>query len=247
MFPPADYLDFSESDHASLFQADLPVWSAISGIKDYLAHLLDEVEGDLIQGEVHERAVVGDRVYLAPGAIVEANAIMKGPAWIGAGTTVRSGAYVRENVIVGNDCTLGNSSEFKNCLLFNGCELPHFNYIGDSILGHKAHLGAGVICSNVRLDRGNVRVRNPEGGFLDTGLRKFGAIVGDRTEVGCNSVLSPATILGRDCIVYPLTSWSGVLGEAQIVKTKQDHELVPRHFETVPRPSISLDRSGENL
>lgn len=247
MFPPSAYLDFRETSHAALFQDDAPVWTAISGIRDYLAALLDTAGENLILGTMHEGALIGDRVYLGPGATVEANAVIKGPAWIGSGTTVRSGAYLRDNVIVGNDCTLGNSSEFKNCLLFNGCEVPHFNYVGDSILGHKAHLGAGVICSNVRLDRGNVRVRNPEGGFLDTGLRKFGAIVGDRTEVGCNSVLSPGTILGRDCIIYPLTSWSGVLGEAQIVKTKQDHELVPRHFETVPRPSISLDRSGENL
>lgn len=229
MFPPSDYLDFEQTDHRSLFHADLPVWSAISGIKDYLATLLDDVEGDLIQGDVHERAIVGEQVHIAAGATVEANAIIKGPAWIGAGTTVRSGAYVRENVIVGDGCTLGNSSEFKNCLLFNGCEVPHFNYVGDSILGYKAHLGAGVICSNVRLDRENVRVKNDANGFLDTGLRKFGAIVGDKTEVGCNTVLSPGSILGRECIIYPLTSWSGVLGDRQIVKTKQNADVVARH------------------
>lgn len=226
-FPASAYLDFEQTDHGSLFQADLPVWSAIAGIKGYLSARLDGVEGDLIQGEVHERAIVGERVYIAPGATVEANAIIKGPAWIGEGTTIRSGAYIRENVIAGNGCTLGNSSEFKNCLLFNNCEVPHFNYVGDSILGYKAHLGAGVICSNVRLDRENVRVKGD--GFIDTGLRKFGAIIGDRTEVGCNSVLSPGSILGRECIVYPLTSWTGVLGDKQIVKTKQETEVVARH------------------
>lgn len=229
MFPPADYLDLSETDHAALFRAEEPVWSAIAGIKDYLGRLLDEMDGDLIQGDVHERAVIGERVYIAPGAIVEANAVINGPAWIGAGTSVRSGAYIRENVIVGGECTLGNSSEFKNCLLFNRCEVPHFNYVGDSILGYKAHLGAGVICSNVRLDRETVRVKNDAGGFLDTGLRKFGAIVGDKTEIGCNSVLSPGSILGRECIVYPLTSWSGVLGDRQIVKTKTSSGIVARH------------------
>lgn len=228
-FSSSDYLDFEQTDHAALFESTEPVWSALSQIGDYLETILDGFEGDFIQGDVDDRAVVGDRVFIAPGAIVEANAIIKGPAWIGAGSVVRSGAYVREKVIVGDNCTLGNSSEFKNCLLFNRCEVPHFNYVGDSILGYKAHLGAGVICSNVRLDRENVRVKNDAKGFLDTGLRKFGAIIGDRTEVGCNSVLSPGSILGRDCIVYPLTSWTGVLGDHQIVKTKQETEVVARH------------------
>lgn len=228
-FPAESFLNFSQTEHASLFQAGNPVWEPLSRIGSYLEELLSSVEGDLIQGEVDDRASVGDQVYLAAGAKVEANAIIQGPAWIGSGTVVRSGAYLRQNVIVGNDCTLGNSSEFKNCLLFNHCEVPHFNYVGDSILGYKAHLGAGVICSNVRLDRENVRVRS-EDGFLDTGLRKFGAIIGDRTEIGCNSVLSPGSILGRDCILYPLTSWQGVLGDQHIVRPKDrpDYEEIPR-------------------
>jgi NDP-sugar pyrophosphorylase family protein len=228
MFQPADHLDFSQTDHASLFADDEPVWSALAKIGSYLEQRLDSVEGELIQGTVDERAIVGDRVYIAPGATVEANAVINGPAWIGSGTTVRSGAYIRNNVIAGNDCVLGNSCEFKNCLLFNHCEVPHFNYVGDSILGYKGHLGAGVICSNVRLDRANVVVRDGESGHIDSGLRKFGAIVGDRTEVGCNTVLSPGSILGRDCIVYPCTSWQGVLTANSIVKTKQSQQVVER-------------------
>ena len=128
---------------------------------------------------------------------------------------------------MGDDCVVGNSSELKNCLLFNKVEVPHYNYVGDSILGYRAHLGAGVICSNVRLDRRAVVVRNDDG-FLDTGLKKFGAVVGDRTEVGCNSVLSPGTLLGRDCIIYPLTSWQGVLPSGRIVKNRQPIEVVER-------------------
>jgi NDP-sugar pyrophosphorylase family protein len=135
---------------------------------------------------------------------------------------------LREYVIAGRDCVLGNSSEFKHCLLFNRCEVPHFNYVGDSILGYRAHLGAGVICSNVRLDRGNVVVTALDGGKFETGLRKFGAIVGDRTEVGCNSVLNPGSLLGRDCILYPGTSWNGVLGDHRIVKTRASAEIVER-------------------
>lgn len=229
MFRAEDYLDLAQTNHADLFVPGEPVWSAISRIESYLDHLIDSTGDPLVHGTVSPDATLGGRVYVAADAIIEPGAVVFGPAWIGSGTVVRSGAYVRANVIVGNDCVLGNSSEFKNCLLFDDCEVPHFNYVGDSILGHRAHLGAGVICSNVRLDRRNVQVRDPEDGFLDTGLRKFGAIVGDRTEVGCNTVLSPGSILGRDCILYPVSHWQGVLPEKSIVKHKPDLEIVPRH------------------
>jgi len=227
-FSASDLLNLAETDHSALFSPDEPAWVALSGIAAYLEERIERVGSGLRQGSVDARAVVGEQVYLAPGAIVEANAIVKGPAWIGSGTVVRSGAYVREHVIVGNDCVLGNSSEFKNCVLFNRCEVPHFNYVGDSVLGFRAHLGAGVVCSNVRLDRGMVKVRDGVGGFLDTGLGKFGAIIGDRTEVGCNAVLSPGSILGRDCIVYPLTSWQGVLPCHHIAKSHGELHVVKR-------------------
>ncbi len=228
-FSPTDYLDFSQTDHAEIFADVGDVWQVLPKIKEYVAAKVATVPvGRRLLGEVHPTAVVGPDVYLAPGAVVEANAVIKGPAWIGANTTVRSGAYLREHLLIGEGCTLGNSSEFKNCLLFNNCEVPHFNYVGDSVLGYKAHLGAGVVCSNVRLDRTAVRLRTPSGEVIDTGLRKFGAIVGDRTEVGCNSVLSPGSVLGRDSIVYPTTNWAGVLGERQIVKNKPPLDIVGR-------------------
>ena len=235
-FPPRDYLDLEQTDHAALFDDDAPVWAPLTQLASYLDQLLDAAEaefGDLIQGEVHERAVVGLRVWIAPGAVIEANAVIQGPAWIGPGTMVRSGAYLRQHVIVGDDCVLGNSSEFKNCLLFNRCEVPHFNYVGDSILGYRAHLGAGVICSNVRLDRGNVRLHDSEGQTIETGLRKFGAIIGDRIEVGCNSVLSPGSLLGRDAVIYPGTHWRGVLPEKSIARHPQPLEINPRRSETL--------------
>jgi len=229
MFEPDRYLDLDHTDHAELFEEGEPAWSALARIGEYLDQRLDAIEGARLLGDIDERAVVGDRVHVAEGAVVEANAVIQGPAWIGSGTVVRSGAYLRQKVVVGSGCVLGNSSEFKNCLLFDDCEVPHFNYVGDSILGHKAHLGAGVICSNVRLDRRNVVVRAPGGGLHDTGLRKFGAIIGDRTEVGCNTVLSPGSILGRDCIVYPVSHWQGVLEERSIVKNRQKLEVHRRH------------------
>ncbi len=225
---PAQFLDLAETEHAALFLPELPVWDALHRLRGYLDQLLDETGPKLFHGEVNPRSEVGPRVYIAPGARVEAFATIQGPAWIGNGTVVRAGAYLREYVIAGNDCVLGNSSEFKHCLLFNRCEVPHFNYVGDSILGHRAHLGAGVICSNVRLDRGNVVVTAPDGEKFETGLRKFGAIVGDRTEVGCNSVLNPGSVLGRDCVLYPGTSWSSVLADHMIVKTRHSAKIVER-------------------
>ncbi|MDF1858606.1 MAG: UDP-N-acetylglucosamine diphosphorylase [Verrucomicrobiales bacterium] len=228
MFSPSDYLDFSETDHGLLFTEGEPVWAALGKLESYLDRLLKSTEGTLVHGSIHPTATVGSRVYVATGAVIEANAVVQGPAWIGPGTVVRSGAYLRQNVIAGSHCVLGNSSEFKNCLLFNDCEVPHFNYVGDSILGHRAHLGAGVICSNVRLDRENVRLRLDDGEIVETGLRKFGVIVGDRTEVGCNSVLSPGSILGRDCVLYPVTHWQGVLEENKIVKHKPPLDVVDR-------------------
>ena len=228
-FPAADYFDFAQTEHVALFGDTEPAWAAIPALAGYLNDRLDGIEGPLLCGEVDERAVVGARVYVAPGAVVEANAVIKGPAWIGPGTVVRSGAYVREGVISGSDCVLGNSSEFKNCLLFNHCEVPHFNYVGDSILGYQVHLGAGVVCSNVRLDRRHVTVRDSGGGLIDTGLRKFGAIIGDRSEIGCNCVLSPGSVLGRDCVLYPLTSWQGVLTAQKIVKNQTPLQIVERH------------------
>ncbi len=229
MFRAENYLDLAHTNHAELFSAEEPVWSAISKIESYLDHLIDSTGEPLIHGTVSPQATVGGRVYVAADAIIEPGATVLGPAWIGSETVVRSGAYIRANVIIGNRCVLGNSSEFKNCLLFDNCEVPHFNYVGDTILGYKAHLGAGVICSNVRLDRRTVQVRDGDGGLIDTGLQKFGALVGDRTEVGCNTVLSPGSILGRDCILYPVSHWQGVLPEKSIVKHKQDLEIVRRH------------------
>jgi len=227
MFAAGDFLDLDHTVHGDLFVKGEPVWTALGRIGEYLGRRLDSMSSPLLNGKIDERAVVGPGVYIGFHTVVEANAVIKGPAWIGNDCTVRSGAYLRENVIAGDGVTMGNSCEFKNCILFDRVEAPHFNYVGDSILGYRAHLGAGVICSNVRLDRQNVCVLHG-GEKIDSGRPKFGAIVGDRTEVGCNSVLSPGSILGRDGIVFPCTHWRGVLGDRQMVKNRQPLEIVPR-------------------
>ena len=134
---------------------------------------------------------------------------------------------MRENVVVGNGVVMGNSCEFKNSIIFDEAQVPHFNYVGDSILGYRAHLGAGVILSNVKLDHGEITVTGPEGGIA-TGLTKFGAIVGDRTEIGCNAVINPGSLLGRDCLVYPNVNFRGVLPEGSIVKLRQELQILER-------------------
>jgi NDP-sugar pyrophosphorylase family protein len=216
-------LDLSRTAHGLLFREDEPVWTALARIEGYLQFKL---KPDIL-GDVSPKATIGDDVFIDEGAVVEAGAVIKGPAWIGRGCQVRSGAYIRENVICGDGCVLGNSCEFKNCVLFDSCEVPHFNYVGDAVLGHKAHLGAGVILSNVRLDRQEVVVKDGEK-RIATGLRKFSAIIGDHAEIGCNSVISPGTIIGRKCIVYPCANFSGVLPENSILKLRQSHEIGQR-------------------
>lgn len=159
---------------------------------------------------------VSDNIWIAKSASVSPSATISGPCIIGEDTEVRPGAYIRGSVLVGDGAVVGNSSELKNCILFDGVQVPHYNYVGDSILGCKAHMGAGAITSNVKGNKTNVAVHGEI--EYETGLRKFGAMLGDRAEIGCNSVLNPGTIIGRDTQVYPLSSVRGVVPENSIVK-----------------------------
>lgn len=224
-FAPAAFFDLAHTEHASLFAEGEPLWTALSRIKPFLDGSISSQ--DVGGASVSDRAEIGPHVRIGAGTVVEPFATIKGPAWIGPNCTIRSGAYVRENVIAGEGVMFGNSCEFKNCLLFDHAEVPHFNYVGDSILGTKAHLGAGVILSNVRLDRSPVRVA-VDVEQLDSGLRKFGAMIGDRTEVGCNSVLSPGSVVGRDCILYPGSQWRGYLPSNRIAKVRLEQVVVER-------------------
>jgi NDP-sugar pyrophosphorylase family protein len=223
MFAPDQFLDLSQTEHGLLFEDVENVWQALPKIAAYLQFRLKPA----ILGKLIGKPFISNAVYIGKGTIVEHGAMIKGPAWIGEGCEIRNGAYIRENVILGDGVVAGNSSEFKNCLVFNDAEVPHYNYVGDSILGHKAHLGAGVILSNVRLDRAQISVAGAEGA-IPTGLKKFGAVVGDRSEIGCNAVLSPGSIIGRSCIVYPGVQWRGVLADHSIAKLRQDLQISPR-------------------
>lgn len=223
MFKPADLFDLTQTEHAALFDGCAHAWAALKKIEPYLASHLRSALHNHCEG----RAFIGDRVFIGAGTVVEDGVMIKGPAIIGRNCQIRHNAYIRENVIIGDGCVVGNASELKNALLFNGAQVPHFNYIGDSILGYKAHLGAGVKISNIKLLAGNVSVL-VEGRPLDTGLRKFGALLGDFAEAGCNAVLNPGTILGRHAIVYPNVFWRGVLPAHHIAKNKAEIEVVAR-------------------
>jgi NDP-sugar pyrophosphorylase family protein len=180
-----------------------------------------------VLGELLGKPFISNNVYIGAGTVVEQGALLKGPAWIGENCHIRSGCYVRENVIAGDGVVMGNSCEFKNCILFDGVQAPHFNYVGDSILGYRAHLGAGVILSNVKLDHREIHVTTNDGSIA-TGLKKFGAIVGDRTEIGCNAVINPGAVIGRDCIIYSTANLRGVVPANSIVKVRENLQILTR-------------------
>ena len=220
LFTAADLFDLAQTEHAAIFDGCEFAWDALKKIEPYLAKVTKQNPPPRFPG-----ASIGERVIIGAGTTVEPGAMIIGPAIIGKNCRIRHNAYFRENVIIGDDCVVGNSSELKNTLLFNGAQVPHFNYIGDSILGHKAHLGAGVKISNVKLFPGNIEVE-VDGVPRDTGLRKFGALLGDGAEAGCNAVLNPGSILGRGAVVYPNVFWRGILPANMIAKNKAEIEVV---------------------
>ncbi len=223
VYPPSQYLNLDHTDHGALFLNSLNVWDAIAQIPTYLQFRLRPA----MMGRLLGRPFIGGAVYVGAGTVIEQGAMIKGPAWIGENCEIRNGAYLRENVIVGNGVVVGNSCELKNCILLDEVQVPHFNYVGDAILGFRAHLGAGVILSNVKLDHSEIFVAGPEG-LLATGLRKFSAVLGDYVEVGCNSVINPGSLIGRGSILYPGTNWRGVLAEETIVKVVQHQQTLQR-------------------
>ena len=221
MFRPEDLFDLSQTAHARLFEGCTNAWEALKKIRRYIEVNLHPALHNHCEGV----AYIGKNVFIGEGTLVEDGAMIKGPAIIGRNCQVRHNAYVREDVIVGDDCVIGNSCELKNVLLFNGGQVPHFNYVGDSILGHKAHLGAGVKISNVKLVPGNVMVEK-DGVPFDTGLRKFGALLGDCVQIGCNAVLNPGSIVGRRSVIYPNVLWRGILPANHIAKNQAEISVV---------------------
>jgi NDP-sugar pyrophosphorylase family protein len=220
---PEHYFDLSKFAHRELFDGVKFVWEVIPRISDYLRNIVKPE----IRGTVMEGAFVDGQVFIDEGTVVEPGAVVFGPAYIGKNCVVRSGAYVRGDVLVGDGAVLGHASEFKNCVIMDGAQCPHFNYVGDSVLGFKSHLAAGVIVSNLKITRDEIVVKL-DGIEYRTGLRKFGAIIGDEAEIGCNAVINPGTLIGKRVLAYPLTSLRGYYPPNSVIKVRQSLELVER-------------------
>ncbi|HBJ19321.1 MAG TPA: UDP-N-acetylglucosamine pyrophosphorylase [Clostridiales bacterium] len=182
---------------------------ALEGLSDFIRAL-----GRTLGDDYEE---ISPEVYIAKDATIAPSAVIEAPTVIGHGAEVRPGAFIRGSALIGDGAVVGNSTEIKNAILFDGVQAPHYNYIGDSILGYKAHMGAGAVASNFRADHGNITVRSDEE-EIPTGRRKLGTMLGDRAEIGCHTVLCPGSMVGRDSIVYPLVRLRGVVAEKKIVK-----------------------------
>lgn len=199
-----------ETIAAEIFEGAAYPWEVLSKIHDFILEL-----GETLSEEEYDR--VGEDVWIAKSAHVFESAYIHGPAIIGKDAEVRHGAFIRGNAIVGEGAVVGNSTELKNVILFNKVQVPHYNYVGDSILGYKAHMGAGSITSNVKSDKKLVVVKTTEGN-METGLKKFGAMLGDEVEVGCGTVLNPGSVVGKRTNIYPLSSVRGFVPKESIYK-----------------------------
>ncbi|HEY3860347.1 MAG TPA: DapH/DapD/GlmU-related protein [Verrucomicrobiae bacterium] len=225
MFKPNELFDLSQTAHAALFEGCEYAWEPLAKIGEYLAARAGAKPE--LRNRCQGTAYIGEQVSIGEGTLLEDGVMIVGPAMIGRNCQIRHNAYIRQNVIIGDDCVVGNATEVKNSILFNKAQAPHFNYVGDSILGFKAHIGAGVKISNFKVFPGNIMVEI-DGKPFDTGLRKFGALLGDLCEIGCNAVLSPGSIVGRESVVYPNVTWRGILPARMIVKNKAAQEVAAR-------------------
>ena len=214
MYTISDLLDLSKTIASPLFEGKTYPWEVLPEIKDFIIEL-----GNTLPEDEYEKC--GENVWIAKDATVFPSAYIGSPCIIDHGAEVRHCAFIRGSAIVGKNCVVGNSVELKNVILFDNVQTPHYNYVGDSVLGYKSHMGAGSITSNVKSDKTLVVIKNGEE-EIRTERKKVGAILGDYVEVGCNSVLNPGTVLGRHASVYPTSCVRGVIPENAIYKDKDN-------------------------
>lgn len=212
----ASLLDLSRTDFADIFANVRYPFEILKSIGEYILKKGPKLGPDF--------KMIKENVWVGAGTVIADSASITGPAIIGRNCEIRHCAFIRGNAIIGDSCVIGNSTEVKNSMLFNNVQTPHFNYVGDSVMGYKSHIGAGVILSNVRSIPGEVKVRIGDT-VINTGLRKFSCVLGDHVEVGCNSVMNPGTIVGKNSVVYPLSSVRGFIPELSIFKN--DGTVVP--------------------
>ena len=211
--------NLNETIAKAIFEGCIYPWEVLPKIKDFIITL-----GESLNKEEYEK--IGENIWIAKSAKIAKTAYINGPAIIGKNAEVRHCAFIRGSAIVGENSVVGNSTELKNVILFNNVQVPHYNYVGDSILGYKSHMGAGSITSNVKSDKKLVVVKN-KNEKIETGLKKFGAMLGDCVEVGCGSVLNPGTVIGKNTNIYPLSSVRGVIKEKSIYK--KQGEIVEKY------------------
>lgn len=204
------FKDMNQTIAKELFEQTTYPWEVLALIGDFILKT-----GPTLSKEEFDQ--IGDDVWIAKSATVARTAEINGPAIIGAGTEVRPGAFIRGNALIGENCVVGNSTEIKNDILFNHVQVPHYNYVGDSILGYKSHMGAGSITSNVKSDKTNVVIKHGNE-KIETGRKKIGAILGDHVEVGCGTILNPGSIVGANTNIYPLSMIRGYIEENSIYK-----------------------------
>lgn len=206
--------NLDETIASKIFEGATYPWEVLPKIEEFIKEL-----GNTLSSEEYEKR--GEDIWIAKTATIAPTAYIKGPAIIGKNAEIRHCAFIRGKAIVGEGAVVGNSTELKNVILFNKVQVPHYNYVGDSILGYKAHMGAGSITSNVKSDKKLVVVNNKEE-KIETGLKKFGAMLGDNVEIGCGSVLNPGTVIGKNTNVYPLSSVRGVVPSNSIYKKQNE-------------------------
>ena len=214
IFNALNFFDLSKSMAGDFLSGYEKVWDALPDIKEFVTSLGKSLDKN-IYDEIKENVWVAKSAKVAPTAFIDA------PCIVGEDSEIRHSAFIRGSVLIGKSCVVGNSTEMKNSIIFDNVQIPHYNYVGDSILGYKSHLGAGAVTSNVKSDKTLVTVSALDK-KIETGLKKFGAMVGDMTEVGCNSVLCPGTVIGKNCTIYPLSMVRGFIAENSIFKNKDN-------------------------
>ncbi len=209
-----ELFDLEKTIAAEVFVGCEYPWQVLPKIKEFTVELGKQLDKERFDE-------ISPQVWVSKTAKVAPTAFIASPCIIDEGAEVRHCAFIRGGVIVGKNCVVGNSTEMKNAIIFDNVQIPHFNYVGDSVLGYKSHLGAGAVTSNVKSDKTLVTIKNGDE-KIETGMKKFGAMVGDFTEVGCNSVLCPGTVVGKNCTVYPLSRVRGYIKENSIFKGEGD-------------------------
>lgn len=224
MFPIVDFFSLQEFAHSSLWQDRDPVWAALISLESYLMRFSHKIEIAIPKTSYFEGK---SHISIGEGTVIEPGVFIQGPCIIGKNCLIRHGAYLRGSVILGDGCVVGHGSEIKHSILLNGSAAAHFCYVGDSILGSSVNLGAGVKCSNLRLDGREISISRNQT-KVKTGMKKLGAIVGDGGQVGCNCVLNPGTVVGKKSAIYPLLNVGGYIPGFSLVKSQPSWEIAPK-------------------